>query len=182
MNVRAIVLAAGQGSRFGSAKPAVPFRGSTLLQMVIESIPVKDLIVVGTEANLEGTRMGSGARVLLNLEPSRGMGYSIALGVREAAGADVVLIALGDMPLVPRFHFEALVGAIRTPRDIAATRPEGETRLMVPAAFGSEHFEALSKLDGDRGARHLFGPGTMPIEVEGRFLVDIDRPEDLDFD
>ena len=87
----------------------------------------------------------------------QGIGGSIrcALEVIEARGDfDAVLLTLADQPFVSREQLDALINSFRAGEgDIVASRYGGT--VGVPAVFGSERFEALGALRGDRGAKAL---------------------------
>jgi CTP:molybdopterin cytidylyltransferase MocA len=106
------------------------------------------------------------------------MGTSVALAGQMAreAECDGLLIALADMPLVPRAHFDTLLRALEGQDDIVASRHADAT--LPPAIFGKAHFERLAAARGDEGARRWLG-AARAIECPPEWLDDIDTPEDL---
>ena len=86
------------------------------------------------------------------------------------------MIALADMPLVPREHFEALVDAWDASEPIVVSAV-GDVR-MPPAIFSSGQFKDLQQSSGDKGARVLLSQGLL-VPCPPEWLKDIDRPEDL---
>ena len=84
------------------------------------------------------------------------------------------MIALADMPLVPRSHIEAMLTAFNGDR----LSSQGPHSLMPPALFGARHFAALCALTGDRGAGALLR-GAPVLTLEAHAALDVDRAEDL---
>jgi molybdenum cofactor cytidylyltransferase len=178
LNVAAILLAAGRASRFGGSKLTAPLGGQPVYAhaaAAISQLPLSArFAVVGPETR-ELAQYGFDC---LPLEPADApMSQSIAIGVTAAvtSGADAVLIALADMPLVPVRHFEALLAGF----DGQAIGTSIAGIAMPPAVFGGTMFAALCALEGDSGARRLLEnlPG---IELAPALGLDIDRPRDLD--
>ncbi len=106
------------------------------------------------------------------------MGTSVAAAAMMASRAnfDAILVALADMPLVPRSHFSALIDAFSSPSDIIGSI--GGHSRTPPVIFGSDHFAALAKLPGDTGARDMLAKGRA-ITCPPAWLIDIDTPEIL---
>jgi molybdenum cofactor cytidylyltransferase len=104
--VGAVVLAAGEAQRFGAPKLLMAFGESTVLGCVVSALrgaAISPIVVVagGHGEEIAQTLRGSGARVVSNPAPERGMVSSIRVGM-EALPADLdrFLIALGDQPRV----------------------------------------------------------------------------------
>ncbi|MEL6540049.1 MAG: nucleotidyltransferase family protein [Pseudomonadota bacterium] len=180
------VLAAGASRRFGKKdKLAVRFRGKRLGEHVCDNAPLdriaKSCAVVIT-ANKDHTCRAAwekaGFQLALNARADDGMGTSVALAALLAtrAKADALLIALADMPLVPRTHFEALIAACRNSDDLFASK-SGATR-MPPAIFGRDRISELTRLTGDSGAKSLINRAKV-LDCSLAWLEDIDTPEAL---
>ena len=84
-------------------------------------------------------------------------------------------MALGDMPLVPRSHIQALAAGFDGNR--MATRAAGVN--MPPALFGVEHFPGLMQLAGDKGARDLIADAPA-VDLDADRALDIDTRENLE--
>lgn len=174
-----ILLAAGQGRRFGGGKLAAPLMGEPLVfhaaRMLSDfSFPAGRFAVASASTpSLEA--MGY---TMVPLEPEGGpLSRSLALGVAaaQAAGAQGVMIALGDMPLVPKHHVQNLLDQFDGDRIATLV---GQHR-QPPAILGARHFPALLALHGDKGAGALLQDS--PACVLDRMLaIDIDMPDDLE--
>ncbi len=186
MRIGAFLLAAGSSRRFGAMdKLAQPFRGALLGQHAAAAIPVDRVVDAGAWViapslghPCEPVWRKAGFDVVVNQLADEGMGTSVSLAARVAAKTklDAILIALADMPLVPRTHFSALFDRFTGPADIIASA--GGQSSMPPAIFGKDHFGALAALQGDQGARQLLAHG-QSIPCPAEWLIDIDTPADL---
>ena len=178
MSVAAVLLAAGLSRRFGTDdKLATPLDGVPLglhAARTLAGLPLDHRIVVTRQSSLDWP----GFTPLINDRPERGMGHSLALGVRTARmlGVSVVLVALADMPFVSSRHFASLLSCYRDPDSLACSG-DG-TRRMPPALFGSRWFDALEDLSGDAGARALLGKAQLLI-ADAHELADIDDSADF---
>ena len=176
------VHAAGSSKRFGKKdKLAQPFRGRLLGEHVCANAPV-DRIAQGCALIITANkdhpcRAGwekAGFQIALNARAEEGMGTSVALAQKERC--DAVLIALADMPLVPRAHFDGLIDSART-RGACWASDTGAARTP-PAIFGQSHFAELARLNEDTGARALL-KNARAVSCPPQWLEDIDTPEAL---
>lgn len=175
--VAAILLAAGSSTRFGAAnKLAAPLGGVPLAlhaATTLASIPfARRIVVCADPLPVDWAPLGFEAVCATG---ERRLSASIAAGIAALRASDCTacLIALADMPFVPRVHFEAL--AVRD-EPVVATGAGG--RGMVPALFGRESWDALASLSGDEGARTLLR-GAPRVEAATDWLIDIDTAADL---
>ena len=111
-----------------------------------------------------------------------GMGHSISWGVAEALKrfeCERIVVALGDMPFVQSSTIAKLIGYSKITRAVVAPRYQG--KRGNPVVFNSDHFEALSRLSGDKGAaQYMTKIDVSLVDVDDPgILKDIDTPEDL---
>lgn len=175
----AAVLAAGRGTRFGGDKMAAQIGGRAMLSLVAETITGagadRCLAVLRNEA-MAGLLPDGFAHTVTTGE----MADSLRAAVRyaETAGADFLLIALGDMPFVPVAMYRALITRASATTPSAASV---EGRAQAPACFPRAWFPRLMALEGDQGAGLLLR-GLPPVQlvhaVPGQ-MRDIDRVEDI---
>ena len=120
----------------------------------------------------------AGFQVALNANADHGMGTSVALAalLAQKERCDAVLIALADMPFVPREQLCALIDAYRGP-EASVCSSDGNAR-MPPAIFGKAHLPSLATLSDDVGARPLL-KNAKKLECPPEWLVDIDTPDAL---
>ncbi|MBT0956865.1 nucleotidyltransferase family protein [Alphaproteobacteria bacterium KMM 3653] len=115
-------------------------------------------------------------------DPALGMGASLAAGVRALSGhAGAVLIHLADMPEIGPEQMQSLLAARapENPGQIIRGASEGG-QAGHPVLFGAAHFEALSRLNGDRGAQAILANAPqvdiLPLQGEAA-LTDLDTPQ-----
>lgn len=188
LRVTGILLAAGQGVRFGGHKLLAPLSDGTPLALAAARnlrAALDDemlVVVVRPDDRLLAAQFASeGFRMAVNGDAVRGMGTSLACGVRAAAGADGWLIALADMPAVRPATIRRVAAALVQGAALAAPFRAG--RRGHPVGFGSGLRDELLALDGDSGARELlsrYSTRLTSVEVDDAgILLDIDTPGDL---
>jgi CTP:molybdopterin cytidylyltransferase MocA len=176
-----VLLAAGAGARFGGGpvpKPLAPFRGRPLLTWPLAALRaggLKDIILVaGAHADAIGAAV-PGERIVRCADWAEGLSASLRAGVAAAAGAgaDAVVIALADQPLLSGAAVARVVAA-RAPERFDAVRATYAGTPNHPTLIESSLFSAVAELRGDTGARPL---------LHGAHLVACDglgSPEDAD--
>ncbi|GGG79711.1 nucleotidyltransferase family protein [Paenibacillus radicis (ex Gao et al. 2016)] len=128
-------------------------------------------------------------RVVVCTNSEKGMSQSIKSGINAARSSrmDAVLVGLADQPFVTAEMVRRLILALeeRPELDYAASSSEGV--LMPPAIFRLSMLPALAALEGDTGARKLFGQDGYRgqaitydgNESEGGLLLDVDDLKDF---
>ena len=185
-SLHAIVLAAGEASRFGSAKQLVRIGDRPLLSLVAgraaEVVGHALVIVLGARAaELSPLLRHSPGSVVINRDWREGLASSIRAGIaRLPASCAGVMLVLADQACVTAEDLRRLAGAWRRqPLCVAAAR-YGAT-VGVPAIFPQHLFSELSELKGDTGARSLLKRHTdrlvkVPMPSAA---FDLDTPDDL---
>ena len=183
MKVTALILAAGQSTRMGTVNKLTKiWRGKALLRHCVDAFvesKVDDVIVVtGHEHDDVSCVLQDDLAVVHNPNFASGMGSSIAAGMAQVEKCDGVIIALGDMPLVTASHINALLAAFDNDAgSIVVATCKG--KLGNPVLFGAGHFQDLSMLTGDRGARAIIDASKQVTEVEigDAARRDLDTPD-----
>ncbi len=137
VKVRAIVLAAGKGTRMKSATAKVLHElcGRPMLWYVLQALRaagVEDITVV-TNPELQG-RIGEFGVTGVLQEEQLGTGHAvrIALAAMPAANSGRVLVAYADMPLVREEIFAAALAALDDSTALALVT----ARVRLPSNFG----------------------------------------------
>jgi molybdenum cofactor cytidylyltransferase len=194
--VGAIVLAAGQSSRFRAAggpdltKLVAKLDGKPIVRRVVEAAlatKARPVVVVTGYArdSVEAAVADLDVGVVFNPQFAIGLASSLKAGLtatpRDVAGA---LVLLGDMPWIEPRLADALIDAFLAREGALAAVPLREGRHGNPVLLGRGLFEAAMRLTGDEGARRLIGAlssGDL-VEVEASdtgVTFDIDTPDDL---
>ena len=138
MSARAIVLAAGKGTRMKSARPKVLHElcGRPMLWWVLEALNasgVDDVIVV-TNPELDPLLAPLGVRTVIQDE-QLGTGHAVKIALDALEPRDgCVIVAYGDMPLVDRTIFADVQAALDS--DAAAALALVTARMPLPSSFG----------------------------------------------
>lgn len=180
-----ILLAAGEGRRFGGRKLEARLKDKMLglhAAELLAGMSFGALVAVCNAANeaLNAELAALGFRIVINPEPSAGQARSLALGIGAVAEgqADAALVALADMPHVSAEHLRALVGAFeRGGRIVPGCSAAGAVKLP-PAIFPRSCWAELCNLSGDQGARGMLADA-ITVPADAATLKDIDRPQDM---
>ncbi len=189
----AIVLAAGQGSRFRAEAGAdhdkllaacVGLDGVSrpVIEQVLRNLPervVTRWLVTSPERG-EVIRLAEAYGCQVVLLDSSGMGDSIAAAVKASGAADGWLVVLGDMPFIQSSSIERVIDALE---EGAIGVPVQAGEYGHPVAFDRAFGPGLLALVGDRGARSLFADAALrevPVLDPG-VLWDVDTPRLLSF-
>jgi CTP:molybdopterin cytidylyltransferase MocA len=186
--IAGLVLAGGAGRRFGAPKQLAELDGVPLLQHAVDAmlaVPALDRVVVVLGAAAE--QIGAQVR-FASAEPivcegwAEGMAASLRSGAEELAGADWVVVTLGDMPGVTPEAIEAVIAAIEAGPGADAVRAAYGGRPGHPVALSRPLLDRVDGLRGDVGARELLRDAKVR-DVEAGHLArpdDVDTPEQLE--
>lgn len=187
--VAAIVLAAGQGTRFGGErpKPCVEFRGRPLVVHALDAAVASGLgpvvLVVGHAADEVARCATPGVELVVNPRYERGIATSLHAGLEWLAARGVVhaaVVGLADQPLVGSEAWRRVGAAYHAGASLAVATYGGERGN--PVLIGRELWPEALALQGDEGARQIMRRHQV-VEVDcsgtGR-PADIDEPADLE--
>jgi molybdenum cofactor cytidylyltransferase len=195
--VAAVILAAGQASRFRAAagsdgpstKLVANFNGVPLVAHVTDAAlasrarPV--IVVTGhAEAAVRQALEGRPVTFVHNPDYAQGISTSVRRGIaavpQQVAGA---LVLLADMPRVSAVLIDKLIAAFEAQPDARAVVPVVDGRRGNPVLLGRATFASLDTLTGDVGAKPLLQmAGAHVIEVhvsDAAATFDVDTPDHL---
>ena len=187
----ALVLAGGQGRRFGSDKRLASLpSGDSLLEATLSTIipAFEETLVVlrpGDETLAAAlSRRFVTLRTTLADDARLGMGHSLAHGATKITHWHGAAICLGDMPFHAPTTLSTLILSFRAAsRPFPIIQPCHQGRPGHPVLFHSAYFAAMRALTGDQGARTLLkaqAHSVHMIEVDDLgILQDVDAPRDL---
>ena len=192
--VAGVLLAAGEGSRFGQPKALVELNGQTLAERgvgLLRAGGADPILVVTGAVPLEldrtltvdnpqwRTGMGSSLRAALQALTGAGRGPDIAPEIDPEIGTAIgaVVVALADQPLVGAEAVARLIAAYRGGASVAVAAYDGQPRN--PVLLAREHWpEVIATATGDQGARTFLR--TRPELVTLVECGDTGRPDDID--
>ncbi len=184
--ISAIVLAAGEATRFGECKQLVRLGDKPLLQHALDNLrrsKIEDVVVVlGAHAGeiREQIRFQN-ERVIVNPDYAKGMSTSLQAGLR-AIRADAAMIVLADQPFVSPATIDLLAAEYRRTRPSVVV-PTYNGFRGNPVIVDKSLFEEMMAIRGDVGCRAIFGDhaqSIVKVPVDDRGVVtDIDTADDL---
>ncbi|HWM99843.1 MAG TPA: nucleotidyltransferase family protein [Streptosporangiaceae bacterium] len=189
--VAGVLLAAGQGSRFGRPKALVELDGQTLAERGVSMLRAggANPVLIVTGAAQVDLSPENQARIVYNREWRTGMGSSLRAALRALTelevGPDVgaAVVALADQPLVGAEAVGRLIAAYQAGAAVAVAAYGGKPRN--PVLLAREHWpEVIAMATGDQGARAFLRARpelVTPVECGDTGCPDdIDTPADLE--
>jgi CTP:molybdopterin cytidylyltransferase MocA len=181
-NLATIVLAAGGSSRMGRPKMLLPVGERTLLAAAVaphlEAGIGRVIVVLGADA--AAVRAGAGLpndprlEVVVNRRWRDGQSSSLRKGLASCAGADAVLIALGDQPGATAERVARIASAWRPEVPLVLPRSKAG-RAAHPVLFARCLWQDLRGLRGDVGARDVVRRhAARAVRVDVPALADVD--------
>ena len=180
-SIAGVLLAAGQGSRFGRPKALVELNGQTLAERGIGMLRAggADPVLIVTGAAEVELGPDHRTRTVYNDQWRTGMGSSLRAGLRALPEPDVdaVVVALADQPLVGPEAVTRLIAAYRAGASVAVAAYDGRPRN--PVLLAREHWpEVIAMAIGDQGARGFLR--ARPDLVTLVECGDTGHPDDID--
>lgn len=186
--ISAILLAAGSSRRLGTPKQLLELDGKPVLQHVVDALSnsqVDEIIVVlGHQAARIGSaiELPHNGRTVENPNHGDGQSTSLRAGLEAVGpGADAVVVVLGDQPRLRPEMVDLVIKAFweRRAPFVRATFAGEQGHPLLAAR---SQWDALSAIDGDKGARDLLrNIRSMVEEVEmGIPLRDLDTWDDYE--
>ncbi len=178
-----LILAAGSSSRLGTPKQLVMYEKESLLRRSVKqalALSRNVCVVVGHLHEVCREAINDlPVQILYHKEYAKGMGSSLAFGISHTMEYTHTLIMLCDQPFIPLSHYHALLEA-SCEECIVASVYQGEQKRAVPALFPKRYYEALMKLDADKGAQSLLKYETcLDVALDQAYSIDIDTLEDV---
>ncbi len=181
--IAALILAAGDASRFGSCKQLIELDGTTMLQSCIdkanEVFPGSVFVVTGAYHREISTAIQH-AKVIFNPNGEQVIGSSIACGVRAIESQhDAIMILLADQVAIAVSDLRTIVSNFNG-SNIVCSRYAGSRG--VPALFAQNAFNEMKRLKEDKGAKTILNRSNEKI-IDIEILsgeIDIDTPADLE--
>ncbi|MBK8784029.1 MAG: putative selenium-dependent hydroxylase accessory protein YqeC [Anaerolineales bacterium] len=181
-----IILAAGQATRYGSAKQLLDWKGKPFVRHIAETALHSGLwpvaVITGfRSADVESCLKDLPVEIVHNPEYQEGQSTSIKAGVAslpQKVGGAVFLLA--DQPQIPGEVIRALTEAHTKELQPIVAPLVLEERRANPVLFDRAAFPDLLQLTGDVGGRALFSKYKVEYIPwhDDILLFDVDKPED----
>ena len=161
LNIGAVILAAGESSRFGRPKQLIQFRGKSLVRRMVHAARrarcSPTLVVIGAHhGEIERELKAEDAIIVENENWRLGIGTSICAGMRRLIDAaptlEAVVLLVCDQPFVDARTIARLI-TLREKTKRAIVASSYANTLGVPALFDRSCFQELLVLDNATGAK-----------------------------
>ena len=186
--IKKIVLAAGESKRFGDKnKLSEIINGKPIINHILDTLfEIFDssqlIVIVGHENKIiKNLIFNKDIKVLENLEYKKGIGTSIALGVKHLeSDIDGVMIIPADMPYINSKDLINLETKFLELNCEKVVMPEHNSKIGNPVILPRNYFNTLKSLKEDFGARSLIEKKDI-ITFKSGFgtIFDIDTIDDL---
>jgi molybdenum cofactor cytidylyltransferase len=187
IKIASLILAAGESKRLGKPKQNLVFRNTTLLNHTKQQLDIENVdriyIVLGANAEEINLKLDlERVEIILFEGWKEGMGSSLSFAcstIFSRNNYDGLLITLCDLPLVNKEDYKRMVALFDSKANIVATKANNS--LGVPAIFGSDYFDELVVLNGEKGAKSIITKYKDRVKVfkNSKANVDIDTLDDF---
>ena len=186
--VSTVLLAAGLSRRMGARnKLLLPVNGAPIIShMVSVYSEVSDgevLVVTGHDAaEVEAALRYSRARCVRNADYQAGQSTSVACGLRHVEDSELLLIGLGDQPLICARDLRALIAAHKAANPDKISIPRRDSTRGNPIVAPASLRARLLDDPKQPGCKHFTRAHSEHVQfletpAQG-FFSDIDTPED----
>jgi molybdenum cofactor cytidylyltransferase len=181
VTIGGLILAAGEGRRFGATKQLADLEGRPLLEHALAAMVEVSprVVVLGHAADEIRSRVDlHGAAPVVCADWAAGQSASLRAGLAALDGCDAVVVVLGDMPGITT---EAVAAIVAAGGDEEAVRATYGGRPGHPVLLRRALLARAGELEGDTGFRDLLAGATVrEVEVGGLAdPADIDTREEL---
>jgi CTP:molybdopterin cytidylyltransferase MocA len=184
--ISGVVLAAGEGRRFGGTKALATLGGQPLVLHALRALHgagVDEMIVVtGHDAEAVESVLPPSVRVVRNDAYRDGQSTSLAAALHSLSDdSEAAVILMADQPGITADDVRALIDGFRRTR-------QAIVRLRYldgpgPALLSREIYAEAGHLHGDAGARVLMASHpewVQEVPIDRVVPLDVDTPEDLE--
>lgn len=179
MKISAIVLAAGDSSRFNGNKLLTSFHGMPLIEHTLKKLkqfPFTEVIVVTQYEAIQQLAHQYHFSVILNQFPEKGMNYSIRLGIQALKACDACFFLVADQPYLKSTTINKMLQKVKPDTVVACSISH---QLRNPICFPCCCFEQLAHLKQYEKARDVaLKYPYIEIETTYEELKDFDTRKD----
>lgn len=162
----AVILAAGEASRFGRLKQIEPVGGTCLLGIVVGNVLrcaaiEKVILVLGAGSDAVKNALGEiidddKLEIVVNGDYRKGMSTSLRAGLEaaRAEGCDAVAFLLGDMPMVDADLIDTVIARYRS-SDCKLCYVKTDDHAGHPIIARKDLFDEFMNVEGDVGGREV---------------------------
>ena len=182
MTIGGLILAAGEGRRFGGTKQLAPLAGRPLLEHALEAMAGVSprVVVLGHAAEEILARVDlHGAAPVVCEGWAEGQAASLRCGIAALGPVDAAVVTLGDQPFMTPAVIAAALDLAGRGHD--AVRATYDGAPGHPVVLGRRLLARADELEGDAGFRSLLDGARVERFEAGHLCdpADIDTREEL---
>ncbi|MBB5577445.1 MULTISPECIES: NTP transferase domain-containing protein [Rhizobium] len=190
ISVAIVLLAAGKARRMGEGGPhkllaefdGIPLVRRSAITALASGASAVVAVTGHRREDIEQALAGLAVERVHNPDYASGMASSLVAGISTPAAqrADGVLVMLADMPGVTSGDLKTLIAAFRKANGQAIVRAVSRGKRGNPVILPRAVFDAVMRLEGDVGARHIIETAGLPIidaDIGDAAHLDVDTPE-----
>lgn len=182
--IDAVIMAAGLSKRFGQNKLLLPFKGKTVAECFLNSVPFdffSKINFVYSDEKVRNVCSIYKLNFIKNNKPEIGKGYTIFLGQKESMDSDGTMYFVADQPLIKKETIVNLINKFEQYSDkIIIPKVKGKT--YNPVIYPSFCYNDLLTVQKDEGGKSILKKYISDIVyvefTDKREFVDIDTKED----
>lgn len=183
LKIGCVLMAAGNGQRFGENKLAALVDGKPLIRHALEAIPQGLHTVVVTQyEEVLSIAQEFGFHTIINTHPEWGISHTICLGTEYLRDCDGILYMVSDQPLLRRASVEQIIKLWQAhPHAIVGAAHDGIRGN--PNLFPRELYPSLLALRGDQGGNRVIRANEdrlLLVEIHKNELSDVDTKDALE--
>jgi molybdenum cofactor cytidylyltransferase len=151
MNISALILAAGSGSRIGKPKLMLEYGEKSFLKIITEKIynaGIKNIVCVVSSDKYEWAKENvPGIEYAVNPNPENGMISSVYFGIKELKICNSVLIIPVDHPFVSEETYKFILDAAQKNNMRCVIKPKYKDKSGHPVIIPKELIGSILKKD-----------------------------------
>lgn len=186
--ISGIILAAGKAKRMGKQKLLLPFRGSTILENVIETVTscksIEEVIVIYGAAEIIDKVGKYNIKTVYNPIAEEGQSTSVIAGVKNSNPRTMAyMFIMGDQPFISPYMLEKLID-IWKQNVLSIIVPRYNGKNGMPTIFSADFRKDLMNITGDKGGRDVIKANPDKVKYvdmdDAMAGFDVDTPEDYE--
>lgn len=180
IKIGVVILAAGEGKRYGSNKLLDIIKGRRLFEHTLEAVrdlDISKVIVTGYD-EVEEYAASMGISAVRNNLPEEGISRSIKLGLPAVSDCDAVIFTVCDQPGVTESTFTRLIEGYKKSGLGLASMGQEDGTLGNPCIFNKKYYAELMELSGDTGGKRVIKKHMDDLIV---ISANTSELEDIDF-
>jgi len=186
--ITGIILAAGKSKRMGRQKLLLPFRGSTILENVIETVTscksIGDIIVVYNSEEVMERVKNYDVKTVYNPVAEEGQSTSVIAGVKSSdPDTKAYIFITGDQPFISTEVMERLI-YVWMQNSSSIIVPRYNEKNGMPVIFPVDFKKDLLNITGDKGGRDVIKANpdkVIYVDMDDALAgFDVDTPEDYE--